>query len=106
MWETTGDLELSPSGEVKLHSGFLFAFESIFKDMLKDDLQEVARKAEATRKRQVVLFTGHSLGGAVAQIAAWYYANQTRSLLDAGLLQIRCVTFGAPAVSKSKCNSA
>ncbi|CDJ36629.1 uncharacterized protein EMH_0092190 [Eimeria mitis] len=97
MWETTVDPELSPSADAKVHSGFLFAFKRIFKEMLNDDLKEVAAKAEATQKRQVVLFTGHSLGGAVAQIAAWYYANQARSLLDAGLLQIRCVTFGTPA---------
>lgn len=97
MWDTTVDPELSLSGEGKVHSGFLLAFRHTLKDVLKEDLLEVAAKANATGKRQVVLFTGHSLGGAVAQIAAWYYANQARSLLSAGLLQIRCVTFGAPA---------
>ncbi|CDJ46591.1 lipase domain-containing protein, putative [Eimeria brunetti] len=97
MWKTTVDKELSPSGTGKVHSGFLFAFQLTLKDVLKEDLKDVRAKVGATGKRQVVLFTGHSLGGAVAQIAAWYYANIARPLLDTGHLQIRCVTFGAPA---------
>ncbi|CDJ39655.1 lipase domain-containing protein, putative [Eimeria tenella] len=97
MWDTTSDPELSPSGEGKIHSGFLFAFRRIFKEMLNDDIREVSEKIHATGKRQVVLFTGHSLGGAVSQIGAWYYAVKSRSLIRQGLLQIRCVTFGAPA---------
>lgn len=97
MCSTVVDSELSPSGEGKIHSGFLFLFRKATKDMMDEDIKEVAQKIQVTGKRQVVLFTGHSLGGAVAQISAWYYARKCSDLLQSGLLQIRCVTFGAPA---------
>ncbi|KAL8442998.1 hypothetical protein Emed_006992 [Eimeria media] len=100
MSESVPEPELSPSGEGRVHAGFLFLFREAAKQVVADDIKEVAEKIGATGKRHVVLFTGHSLGGAVAQIAAWYYATKTTELIQAGLLQLRCVTFGAPAVSR------
>lgn len=97
MWEGAVDSEPWLAGKGKVHSGFLLLFQKGAKEMLNADIQDVRKKIEATGKRQVVLFTGHSQGGAVAQIAAWYYASRSRDLLQRGLLQIRCVTFGTPA---------
>ncbi|KAL8433732.1 hypothetical protein ACSSS7_003670 [Eimeria intestinalis] len=97
MSESATEPELSPSGKGRIHAGFLFLFQQAAKQMVADDVKEVAQKIAATGKRHVVLFTGHSLGGAVAQIAAWYYATKARELMRRGLLQLRCVTFGAPA---------
>ncbi|KAL8428027.1 hypothetical protein Efla_006933 [Eimeria flavescens] len=97
MCESVTDSELSSSGRGLIHSGFWFLYQKAAKPVVTDDVTEVSQKIRATRRRQVVLFTGHSLGGAVAQIAAWYYANKSKDLMRRGLLQIRCVTFGAPA---------
>ncbi|KAL8451927.1 hypothetical protein Emag_002579 [Eimeria magna] len=97
MSESLFEPELSPSGQGRIHAGFLFLFQQAAKQFVADDIKEVAEKIAASGKRHVVLFTGHSLGGAVAQIAAWYYATKARDLMRMGLLQLRCVTFGAPA---------
>lgn len=101
MHESRVDPELSPSGKGRIHSGFLFLFRKAAEKMIADDIREVSEKVKATGRREVVLFTGHSLGGAVAQIAAWYYAVKCKNLIQKGLLQIRCVTFGTPAVSSN-----
>ncbi|OEH74553.1 lipase domain-containing protein [Cyclospora cayetanensis] len=97
MWETVVDPELSPSKQARIHSGFLFLFKRAAKKIIDEDIEEVTEKINATGRRQVVLFTGHSLGSAVAQITAWYYAVKARALVQSRLLQIRCVTFGSPA---------
>lgn len=94
--------DFSSSGAAKIHSGFLFLFQKATKSALDDDMKDLAMKIAATRRRQVVLFTGHSLGGAVAQLAAWYYARKARKLIERNLLQVRCVTFGTPAWGNSE----
>ena len=65
---------------MEVHSGFLSAFES-----LRPQLQE---KLDALPPGTKVLFVGHSMGGALAQLAAAYFSDRKPFL----------VHFGSPAV--------
>ncbi|MCM8540965.1 MAG: lipase family protein [Lentisphaeraceae bacterium] len=68
----------------KIHSGFYQAFLDIY-----PQLEKCLSIYKA--KRQPVIFTGHSLGGALALLAAkWWY--------DFGGIVARVVTFGCPRV--------
>lgn len=66
--------------KMKVHCGFVNAFNSV-KDQIDDLLTYVPEKAN-------VLITGHSLGGALAQLCAAYYAHLAPVL----------ITFGMPSV--------
>ncbi len=71
---------------VLLHAGFWLAYSQIAMSL------EAAIATELDRLPRPLIFTGHSLGGALAQIAA---AVSTRPEAAA------CYTFGAPRVSGS-----
>ena len=71
----------------KVHRGFLRAFNSIF-----DQLKSKTPYFKGTKKPVIVC--GHSLGGAIATIAAVY-------LLEAGISQINLYTYGSPRVGDS-----
>lgn len=69
----------------RFHRGFLEALEEIWAPLL------TAVKEEHTKKRRPVYVTGHSLGGALAILAAWRLQRQ--------FIPIHQVyTFGAPMV--------
>lgn len=70
--------------EMKVHGGFLNAWLSV--------ADEVCRVVDHARSRHLVL-TGHSMGGAVAQLAAAYLAD---SLPKTTVINL--VTVGAPAI--------
>jgi hypothetical protein len=72
------------SGEEKVHSGFLKAFNHV-SDAIADDL--------AKNKGVPIYITGHSLGGALAVMA-------TRLLVSDS--QGACYTFGGPRVGNAK----
>lgn len=73
---------------IKVHEGFFNQFKSveiqITKRLVKDD-DNVKR----------IIFAGHSLGGALAQIAAAYYGD----VFD--FAHVACHTFGSPRVGNS-----
>ena len=74
-------------GEMEVHMGFLGAFESI-RGKIDAVLGEIIPKGGAP---PTLLMTGHSMGGALAQVASAYYADMSPHL----------VTFAAPAVGNS-----
>lgn len=69
----------------RVHSGFW----NYFHDKHKPVVDELLRQ----RGDGPVLFTGHSLGGALATLAASLYAPNRR---------VGCITFGAPRVGDDK----
>lgn len=83
------------------HSGFLSVAKSMAKSVcerIKTMLQE-----DPSRNAASLLITGHSAGGAVAQLL---YAHMLSETVDSELAQlahffkrVHCVTFGAPPVS-------
>ena len=93
---------------VEVHGGFLQAFMSI-SDQLTSHLDAIANTAGAApdsteapgvprKRKHSVLFTGHSMGGALAQLASVYYVGH-RFCSDT--LGINLVTVAAPAVGNA-----
>eukprot|EP01097_Dermamoeba_algensis_P004154 TRINITY_DN275_c0_g1_i1.p1 TRINITY_DN275_c0_g1~~TRINITY_DN275_c0_g1_i1.p1 ORF type:complete len:305 (-),score=29.09 TRINITY_DN275_c0_g1_i1:29-943(-) len=81
--------------QVGVHSGFWNSFNSVRFNLIQA-IQRVSASLEG--KVSELIFTGHSLGGALASLAAFEY---TRNLSkDARKLPIKLVTFGAPRVGE------
>lgn len=77
------------NNEVKVHNGFLKQFNGI-----KSQLDELLTNHIKINKIRRIIFTGHSLGGALATLAAYHYAS---SKLNDNILH-SCITFGSPKV--------
>ncbi len=78
------DLELLPGQKAPVHSGFYKVFESI-----ESLVQEWVDHARNTGKK--IVFTGHSLGGALAILSGLVFATDTSEI----------VSFAAPRVGGS-----
>lgn len=68
---------------IKVHEGFFMQFKSVEIEITKRLVRTPAQK---------IIFAGHSLGGALAQIAAAYYGE----VFD--FAHVVCHTFGSPRV--------
>lgn len=81
-------LNASQKDDVKVHRGFLRQFNGI-----KNQLDDLLMYHLKTSKIQRIIFTGHSLGGALATLATYHY---TSKLCNKCLYT--CITFGSPKV--------
>ncbi len=72
------------TGALRVHGGFKLAFDSI-----KDRVTEVLLEKHGATDH--VVFVGHSMGGALAQLATVYYCE----------LKARLVTFASPAIGNA-----
>lgn len=78
-------LKLNKYKKVLVHKGFLNYFNSILDELetvIFNNLEEVYN----------IIFTGHSLGGALATLASCYFSFNYKQFC------ISCVTFGSPRV--------
>ena len=82
------------------HVGFSIAWAAL-KDEIEDWLSEALEKGEIDK----IIYSGHSLGGAMAQVAAFDHARIEAAIArDRGIAPNRVgavVTFGAPAVGST-----
>ena len=76
------------TGKIKVHKGFYTQFQSVQIKLTKSLIK-------LTENAKRIIFTGHSLGGALAQIAAAYYGDVFEDLF------VTCYTFGSPRVGNS-----
>ena len=78
------------------HVGFSIAWAA-----LKDEVEDWLAKALEARTIDQIVYSGHSLGGAMAQVAAFDHARIDVGEVDRGIKPnhiAAVVTFGAPAV--------
>ena len=79
---------------VRLHRGFYNAY-SMVKDIgICDELE----KSLETNLVEKIIFTGHSLGGALAIIHFYDFAKKMKAKETYGLYLLRTITYGAPRV--------
>ncbi|GLC47364.1 hypothetical protein PLESTB_000166500 [Pleodorina starrii] len=90
------------SGEVQVHNGFLGAYRSVRKAMNAIVQTVTGGLAQPPDRAWRLLVTGHSLGGALATLAAydlavqrWEYEQQTKRPTDVSLVMYN---FGSPRV--------
>ncbi|KAJ3097377.1 hypothetical protein HDU97_004916 [Phlyctochytrium planicorne] len=81
---------------IGFHAGFLASYQEL-EPLVAKELDRVLTSPDACPGCDTVVFTGHSLGAAMASIATYVFiANNTL-----GDRQIRLITFGSPRVSTS-----
>ncbi|ESL12119.1 lipase [Trypanosoma rangeli SC58] len=78
----------------KVHDGFLISFAS-----LQDRMWQYLQDLVGAHPRLPVLITGHSLGGAMANLAAAEFAS--RPYASGAVPRIELYTFGAPRVGNA-----
>ncbi len=80
-----------------IHSGFAQVIECLF-----DDFERACKEANGARsvaeaiKNRELVFTGHSLGGALAVLTAAKFTARYKKLLEAN--QVKVITFSSPRV--------
>lgn len=82
------DFPLDLKEDLHVHRGFLTQFESV---KLNIDQEIVEYYIKNTNNKKII-FSGHSLGGALATIASLYFKLKYKEL------DISCITFGSPRV--------
>lgn len=87
---TDGDVKLTAAFGGKVHDGFLRAWMSV-----RDDTFGAVRALQDEAKARALWFTGHSLGGAVATLAA-------AAFIAGGVRVAGLCTFGSPRVGDGK----
>jgi hypothetical protein len=96
-WFTDANIRLSgyDFGPGEVHAGFLSAFSQVVPDEGEAPTQVFQQVRKQLEEASAVWLTGHSLGGALASVAACW-------LLDQGIPVSGLYTFGAPRVGNAK----
>jgi hypothetical protein len=90
------DFKGPPScGKLRVSQGFLLGFETLKKAMFEEIKAQTLKNNGITQ----IIFTGHSLGGAMTSLAATEYLRR-RELKEIGfqIPRVSAITFGAPRV--------
>ena len=83
-----------------VHTGFFQQFDSVKSWILKK-INELSISSLENKNKKII-FTGHSLGGALATLATLYFSYQYKNLIAKNELEIVCLTLGSPRVGDSK----
>lgn len=86
----------------RFHYGIVYLFEKAVRPTVEQELRRLQQRIAGRKTPYVIVFTGHSLGGAIAQLSAWYFAKRAKTLMKKGLVQIRTVAFGCPTWGDTK----
>lgn len=80
------------------HYGLTYLFDKAVRPLMEKYLERLENQIVGRKTPLVVVFSGHSLGAAIAEMSSWYLAKRTKTLVDKKMLQIRTVAFGSPSV--------
>lgn len=91
---------LDPSGS-RVHNGFYQQFKSIEPSITSDicSIMEYQKEEQKSIINEII-FTGHSMGGALAALAAGYYGALS-TLYNLSSVRMLCHTFGNPVFADS-----
>ncbi|KAL8435258.1 hypothetical protein ACSSS7_002604 [Eimeria intestinalis] len=84
-----------------LHSGLNFLFHQSIRRPLTRYIYEVKlllRRRPGLKRPIVVVFTGHSQGGALAVYAAWFVSKHLKEEIKQGSVAVYCISFAAPRI--------
>lgn len=99
MFQVVQDPIFSEKGRV--HQGF----SSLFHQSARRPLTRFVARAstlaagKSPASPYVIVVIGHSLGGALAQLATWFLARNLKPFLGSGQIVLYGVAYGSPAVS-------
>ncbi|PHJ23940.1 lipase [Cystoisospora suis] len=98
MFQAIQDPIFSERGLV--HQGFSSLFHQSARRPLTRFVARVSQLAahRSAANPYVVVVTGHSLGGALTQLATWFLARNLKSFVESGQIVVYGVAFGSPAV--------
>ena len=82
-----------PNYNIKMyvHEGFLTQFNEVCHD-LTNEIESYKNDISIDNKKKKIIFTGHSLGGALATLGTCYFSILNRDL------SVNCITYGSPRV--------
>lgn len=93
-----------------VHSGFYYQFESV-KSWILDKINLFLKSIPINSKdsldnnqnlkKKKIIFTGHSLGGAIATLATLFFSYEYKDKIKESHLEIDCLTLGSPRVGDS-----
>ncbi|KAL8427615.1 hypothetical protein Efla_005790 [Eimeria flavescens] len=86
----------------RFHYGIVYLFDQAVRPLIEQQLKLLKTRLAGRKRPLVMVFSGHSLGAAIAELSAWYFAKRAKSLLAKGKLVIRGVTFGSPSWGDSR----
>ncbi|CDI81349.1 hypothetical protein, conserved [Eimeria praecox] len=81
----------------RFHYGLTYLFDKAVRPLMEKYLESLEHQIRGRKTPLVVVFSGHSLGAAIAEMSSWYFAKRAKTLVDKNLLQIRTVAFGSPS---------
>ena len=85
---------ISDNNRPKVHWGFLRQFRTI-EDQVRIQINKYLEETDNGNTNRQLIFSGHSLGGALSTLAAVQFGQEYPGL------PIKCVTFGSPRVGNT-----
>ncbi|CDJ51310.1 hypothetical protein, conserved [Eimeria brunetti] len=79
------------------HYGLTYLFDKAVRPLMEKHLKLLEHQIVGRKTPLVVVFSGHSLGAAIAEMSSWYFAKRAKTLVDKNMLEIRTVAFGSPS---------
>jgi len=88
---------IAVESEPRVHQGFQIAFNEV-KDRLHELIDPILWNGESPKQQKALFCTGHSLGGALALLCAFDFAQTAKMNDPESQPSVGCSTFGCPRV--------
>ncbi|KAL8449052.1 hypothetical protein Emed_003404 [Eimeria media] len=81
----------------RFHYGMSYLFDRAVRPVMDRHLKQLKHRLAGRTTPLTIVFSGHSLGAAIASLSSWYFAKRARALIQQGKLIVRTVVFGSPS---------